>query len=189
MSNKLRFGVSIGHNPDAASFTNKNEYSEGAVIAGWIVKLAMENNLTPYIIGTGKLKKKVKEINKLKLDCAIELHLNSGGGIGGETLYCPGSAKGKKFAEIIHKKTSKIMTRDRGIKKGYFKMDPKNPPNFFLKKTNCPALILEHYFLDNIFDKPYFFNNLFFYVAYAESVVKGLVKYAAALRSSCILGR
>jgi len=177
----MRFGISLGHNPDGGHI-NKLEYTEAAPVVGYIIKFSMEANLKPYIVGTGDLKKKVKEINKLKLDCCLELHLNAGGGRGAETLYCPGSTDGLKFANIIHKEIVSIAGKDRGVKPGFFKMDSKNPPDYFLKKTNCPAIILEHYFLDNIFDKPYFFNNLFFYVAYAESIVKGLVKYAAVLR-------
>ena len=174
----LRVGLSVGHHPDAKSGVNKMEYAQCSAMVGHIIKDAMlTGDMKPYLIGTGGLKKKVKEINKLKLDCVIEVHLNYGGGKGCETLYCPGSRRGICFADIMQSSLSNIAWANRGTRAGYYKMNRNNPPNYFLSKTNCPAIILEHYFLDNQEETARFYENPQFYAEYAKRVVRGLNNY------------
>lgn len=120
----------------------------------------------------GTLESKVFFVNGQGADIAIEIHFNGSSNpkvAGVETLYCPGSKKGKEFAGVIHKHYAPIMDcRDRGIKPGWYKMDKPGVidypgdidgdenKDYFLVETNCPTLILEPDFmsqLDNIYDK------------------------------------
>jgi hypothetical protein len=39
--------------------------------------------------------------------------------------------------------------RDRGAKEGWYQMNPQKGPDYFLKATNCTALILEPEFIEH----------------------------------------
>lgn len=90
------------------------------------------------------LKWKVKIINKLKPDFAIETHLNSYFDPevdGCETLYYP-TKNNKELATILQKAlVSSISNKDRGVK-------PRKDL-YFLKRTKCPAFIIEPLFISS----------------------------------------
>ena len=91
------------------------------------------------------LQEKVSFINAYGAEVAIELHLNSATDTkvrGTECLYYPGSAEGFKIALQLSKTIStNINTPNRGIK--------ERPDLYFLRKTRCPAVVLEADFLSN----------------------------------------
>lgn len=107
----------------------------------------------------GTLKEKVKFINDNECDYAVEIHFNSAPGdfkyTGSETLYMPDSIKGKEFAKLVHEATIDILeVPDRGIKKGLYwsTKEQTNTPLYFLRRTRCPAIIVEPEFLQSYAD-------------------------------------
>ena len=123
------------------------------------------DDLEVFIVPSGRLKKKVKWINKHNADLAVEIHFNACGGCkakGSETLYYPYSTRGKKVAEIIQKYLGDVCPPSRGVKEGWWGMDRPGiedypgdvdgdeKPDFFLKYTNCPAVIVEPEFIHNV---------------------------------------
>ena len=106
---QYNIAVSVGHharNPGQKS-NNSSEYSEMVTVAALVVKFLSENGHTAHLIGANSLRQKIADVNTLCCDCAIELHLNSGGGRGFETLYMTGSARGKELATQVHQSVKK----------------------------------------------------------------------------------
>lgn len=179
----MKVAISIGHHPNRPGITNDQytEHSEMAPIAGFLIQTLIYMGYKPYIVAAGPLSEKIKDVNKLNADCAIELHLNAGGGNGVETLYCPGSESGYRLAEIVHDEimhgfTEKIDTvmKSRGIKEGWYHMKVGGDKDAFLEQTNCPAVITEMYFLDNGKEKDQFAGNVKFYQAMALSLANAI---------------
>lgn len=111
----------------------------------------------------------VKEANASKADLAVSFHTNAGGGDGSESIYCPGSIKGKKMADLCEKHVKAIGQNSRGVKE-------RNNLHF-VKATKMPAVICECAFIDN--DKD---NNIIdtvveqkaFGMAYAKAILEYL---------------
>ncbi len=175
----LKVAISIGHNPRSpgAAEGALTEYSQMAAVAGILVStLAIEGH-EAYLIGTGLLNKKVLDVNQIGADCAVELHLNRGGGYGCETLYCPGSATGKIMAETVHKEIMELLPfRDRGVKEGWYHMVEGGDKDYFLENTNCPAIITEPFFIDTELEK---YNTLDFIITFVNALRNGLEKFRA----------
>ena len=149
----MKYFISAGHTNDSngANFEGKFfEHTEALIWRNIICQLLY---VEPVPIGS--LKDKVNYINKhAEADSiAIEIHFNSamrGGehiGKGAETLYHPGSIRGKELANKIQGELLKSFSPDRGIKEGYYQMNPKKPVDYFLAKTKCPAIIIEPDFI------------------------------------------
>lgn len=145
--------VSAGHRPGAqgASYMGFSEWPEAMVWASKIVEMLPRESL---LVPTGHLRDKVKFINEHSPSVAIEIHFNSAVsragenvGEGSETLYFPGSKTGRRLAETVQKHLSPIFKPDRGAKEGWYQMNPANGPDFFLKATACPAVIIEPEFI------------------------------------------
>lgn len=146
--------VSIGHHESAkgASFDDFNEYDEATIWAKMLVAMLADSS---KLVPPGTLKDKVNYINSQKdAVCAIEIHFNSAKdsngnniGSGSETLYCPNSMFGFKLATCVQKELNKIFKPDRGVKEGWYRMNPKNGPDFFLIQTKVPSVIVEPEFI------------------------------------------
>ncbi len=129
-------------------------------------------------MGSGPLPKQIAEVNELNADCAIELHLNAGGGHGYETLYCPGSERGEDLAQVVNSAIGSVLnSRDRGVKEGWYRMAPENGPDYFLKVTNCPAIITEMFFLDNADERASFIGSLNIMDAVAGRIAGGISNF------------
>jgi len=92
------------------------------------------------------LREKVRIINSLRPDVAIENHLNaaeSNEAQGCETLYYPTSIRGQKLATMIQNQVMTIreIKVDRGIK-------PRDNV-LFLRGTTCTSVITEPLFISN----------------------------------------
>lgn len=110
-----------------------------------------------------KLSRKVRQINQSDCDLAIEIHFNAASSDapkGCEVLYYPGSWQGAQAGRLLCVQLAKAMlTKSRGVKPGWYKMDRPGVidfygdedgdemPDYFLRKTQCMALILEPEFL------------------------------------------
>jgi N-acetylmuramoyl-L-alanine amidase len=145
--------VSAGHYPSkpGATYHGFAEYDEAAIWAEAIVELLGDEAM---LVPTGFLGHKVGFINAREPTLAMEIHFNAATdadgnnvGRGCETLYYPGSIKGERLAEIVHGALTPVFEPDRGIKEGWYRMDEKNGPDYFLAKTSCPAIIIEPEFI------------------------------------------
>jgi N-acetylmuramoyl-L-alanine amidase len=142
--------ISAGHHPAApgATFERFIEHDEAVI---WAQQLVDEIGENATLVPTGTLQNKVDFINSRLLngDIAIEIHFNAAiangqhVGRGSETLYYPGSEKGEKLAAIVQHCLATHYPPDRGVKEGWYRMDPKRGPDFFLARTKCPAIIIE----------------------------------------------
>lgn len=169
--------LSVGHNKDkqGASYSNNGfTVTEFMLAEKWIELIALLLKEKCVRVPRGTLTEKVKFINdgvnsSKGNHIAIELHFNSfkkwidldkdgvvdsnemiALGKGAETLYMPGSAKGKEFADLVQSQLGHLMKPNRGIKEGWYQMNPKKGADYFLKATRCPAIIVEPEFIDNI---------------------------------------
>jgi N-acetylmuramoyl-L-alanine amidase len=159
--------ISAGHNAGAvgATFQGFSEYPNTAIWAFEIVKRLNAMCIPAKLVPSSTLGKKVQFINDFDVRgeavwLAAEIHFNAGGGQGTETLYYPGSKKGKQYAEEVQRLLWPVFGKNRGVKEGWYKMDApgvKEHPNdvegdefidYFLRKTHCPALIIEPEFVE-----------------------------------------
>lgn len=145
--------ISAGHHPSkkGATFEDFAEYDEALT---WMDLIMAHLGSKGVRVPTGVLKDKVNFINKGVATLALEIHFNSAMngkgeniGSGCETLYFPGSTKGKSLAEKVQASLTKHFSPDRGVKEGWYRMDKSNGPDFFLAKTDCPSVIIEPEFV------------------------------------------
>jgi N-acetylmuramoyl-L-alanine amidase len=80
--------------------------------------------------------------NRKGADLYVSCHYNAGGGRGLETFHYPGSAKGKRAAQIIHRHlmNSGVKRMDRGVKTANFHV---------LRESKMPAVLIEYGFMDD----------------------------------------
>jgi len=190
--------ISGGHNAEAVGATDKgfSEYPETRVwaetLSECIWKMYKANS---YIVPSGSLREKVAFINSMLRSnwdsrshaVAVEVHFNSSprGGKGSETLFCPGSAKGEILAQSVQSKLTSVFQPSRGVTEGWYRMDRPGvidykgdvdgdeTPDYFLKMTHCPAIIVEPEFVQNqdaIQDKM---------LDGCEAIAKGIMEYLA----------
>jgi len=154
--------ISAGHHPGkpGAKFDRFIEHDEACC---WIDIMAHKFGEKAIAVPVGFLKAKVDFINSRMIngDVALEIHFNAavvdGKNIGNgcETLYYPGSEKGKALATVCQEALATFFLPSRGVKEGWYRMDPKRGADFFLAQTRCPAVIIEPEFVQNfqkIFD-------------------------------------
>lgn len=166
--------ISAGHHESAqgASYTNNGHtVTEYILATKWADLIASILGGKCLRVPNGTLRQKVTFINERmdKHAIAAEIHFNSykkwkdlnGNGIvdtgelialgrGSETLYLPKSITGRRAGEIMQHALSQVFKPDRGVKEGYYQMNPKKGPDYFLAQTNCTSLIIEPEFIDNI---------------------------------------
>ena len=87
----------------------------------------------------------VKEANASGANLAVSFHANAGSGDGFEAFYWNGDSKGKRLAELCEKQIKAIGQNSRGIKSGNHL--------YFIKNTNMTAVLVESFFVDNIYDR------------------------------------
>ena len=165
-----RVAVSAGHYPEkqGAAWEGVSEFDETIIWQRDVLAALSEmpEVFEGVLIETGGLTKKVKQINAANCDLAIEIHFNAGGKPttrGCETLFYPGSKTGELAARKFQLPLATAMlTKSRGCKPGWYKMDRPGivdfygdedgdeMPDYFLRATNCTALILEPEFIQQI---------------------------------------
>ena len=164
----MKVAVSAGHYEakQGAVFNGVTEFDETVIWQSEIIVALGGLGIEALHIEPEGLTAKVRRINVGKCDLAIEIHFNAGGNAttkGCETLFYPGSEKGQAAAIRIQTPLAKAMkTKSRGCKPGWYRMDRPGivdfygdedgdeMPDYFLRATNCTALILEPEFLQQI---------------------------------------
>lgn len=148
----MKIAISAGHYPERPGACH-HDFCEHGEAMRW-AELIAENLEGATLIAPGYLNTKVATINSQNFDIAVEIHFNSAKdaegnhvGEGSETLFYPHSEKGAYVASEVQTSIVNAGFRNRGIKPGYYRMNKKNGPDFFLAKTNCPAIILEPEFI------------------------------------------
>lgn len=158
--------LSAGHYP-AAPGACFGDFCEHAEAVRWVGQTAVliRQQMRVDIVPSGALAAKVAHINSYRREpvlLACEIHFNSDPshqGHGSETLYCPGSAKSRRAAEIVQSALGRVLPPDRGTKEGWYRMDKPGhedypgdvdgdeKPDYFLAATNPVALIVEPAFI------------------------------------------
>lgn len=160
--------ISAGHNKRRQGATYK-AVTEFILSDKWADLITIFVGDKAVRVPNGTLRDKVKFINETESDIAIEIHFNSAKkwkdlnndgivddaeliaiGRGSETLYMPNSVNGKRAAIIMQSNLGHLMQPDRGAKEGWYQMNPSKGADYFLRKTNCTALIIEPEFIHNI---------------------------------------
>lgn len=152
--------ISAGHNQkrQGASFNNFTEWTEAMKWRDAIFAILGSSKATPVppISIYGKVEFINSNMPKDGKHIAVEIHFNSAVnshgnhvGRGSETLYCPGSVAGKHIAEYVQESIRFVWPPSRGVKEGWYQMNPAKGPDYFLKATHCPAIIVEPEFVHN----------------------------------------
>lgn len=163
-----RVAVSAGHYAEkqGAVFDGVTEFDETVPWQTELIGMLREKGIETLYVEPQGLTGKVKQINAGNCDLAIEIHFNAGGlptTKGCEILFYPGSKAGMEAARRIQLPLAKAMqTKSRGVKPGWYRMDRPGVvdfygdedgdemPDYFLRATNCTALILEPEFIQHI---------------------------------------
>jgi N-acetylmuramoyl-L-alanine amidase len=158
--------LSAGHYP-AAPGACSGEVCEHPLAIEWCDRVFLElvnSGVRCIPVLPGPLKDKVRFINRHQADLCVEIHFNACGGCsarGSETLYMPGSLNGFKAANEIQKYLADVFPPSRGVKEGWYRMDRPGikdyagdvdgdeQPDYFLRKTRWPAVIVEPEFIHN----------------------------------------
>lgn len=95
------------------------------------------------------LSDKIARCNVFNPDLALDIHINSGGGIGWEAFVYSGGGTSKLLAQNIEQEVKKI-TISRGLKT---KLNSSGSDYFgFIRQVQAPSVILEAAFIDNAKD-------------------------------------
>lgn len=119
------------------------------------------------------LEEEIRECNAFGPDVAVDMHTNAGGGDGFEVFHTVRGGVGKTLAQNIESEVKAIGQNSRGLKT---KVNSAGNDYFgFIRSTNCPAIITEMAFIDNINDIKDF-DEVYELKRYALAVAKGILK-------------
>lgn len=156
--------LSAGHYHEAPGAC-RDGFCEHEEATAWVVDLY--SRIMPFtacgITPAAPLPQKIDFIRHKQPTFAVEIHFNACGGCGArgsETLYYPGSTAGYELAQELNDVMRAYSYKDRGVKEGWYRMDRPGikdypgdvdgdeQPDYFLRKTPCPAAIIEPEFID-----------------------------------------
>jgi hypothetical protein len=160
--------ISAGHHKGAqgAQWNGYTEWKEAVLWRDAIV--AAIGPEKAMAVPDGTLRAKVAFINAGSPRAAIEIHFNSAivdgehVGAGAECLYYPGSLAGGLLATALQDELVRLFRPDRGTKAGWHRQDRPGVVDYqgdvdgdevliyFLRKTSCPAVVLEPEFIHHI---------------------------------------
>ncbi|MCF1459564.1 MAG: N-acetylmuramoyl-L-alanine amidase [Shewanella sp.] len=153
--------VTGGHhyNAPGAVHGDRAEFPETRIWADAVLRYLHELGMPCTVVSNAPLAQKLPTINnaiykaeKEGLECLlIEVHFNSsasGKARGFETLHYPESVEGMKLADVCQTAMASVMSgKDRGSKEGWHRMDKSRGVNYLLKRSACPAVIIEPQFV------------------------------------------
>lgn len=135
--------VDIGHheNDSGAVANSLREVDLNVSICKYLVK-DLERHGLKVVVTTGTLQARANKSNSIEADWFISIHNNAGGGDGTEVLVYKNKFPQKAMAQnILDEIVSQGLNNSRGIK--------ERPDLYVLKKTNCPAVLIECAFIDS----------------------------------------
>jgi len=158
--------ISAGHHPTkpGACYEGFCEHDEAV---RWVDEICSHLGESCLKVPATTLKEKVAFINARMPRAAIEIHFNAARvwedldkngiqdvgevrnvGKGALTLYYPGSKNGLTLATAIQGNLETLFDRHwNGVMEGWYRMNKKFGPDYFLEKTRCPAIIIEPEFI------------------------------------------
>lgn len=151
----MKIALSVGHYPSSPGAT-RNGYTEyglsSAVIGDLTAKLDFAGH-EAWIIGAGKNRDQVEEINMLNPDFGLELHFNNMASKpkwNGSLVMHSGSRLGMKLAHSIQNSVVGVLgTKNLGIVLGTYQLSKRKPLIEIIKNTVCPFVVIEPLFLSN----------------------------------------
>lgn len=162
----MKIAIAAGHDPKrrGACYDGVCEHE---LAIGW--QMAILANLGAHgraVPPNMALREKIRWINAYPdTSLAVEIHFNAAGttkATGCETLYMPGSSKGRRAAEIVQNAISSLCAPNRGVKEGWYRMDRPGQVDYkgdvegdeivdaFLRQTKAPAIIIEPFFIHEL---------------------------------------
>lgn len=125
--------------------------------------------------GNESLDEKIRKCNDFNPEVAVECHNNAGNGNGFEVYHSIVGGIGKTLAKNIEEEIIKLGQNSRGLKT---RVGGSGTDYFaFIRQTNCPAVICEGAFVDNIDDARMIDSNekcKSFGEAYAKGILRTL---------------
>jgi len=124
-----------------------------AILVKMLDRANIRNIIIPDWIDDTSLKERVRiadDIYDTDKDCIfLSIHSNAGGGQGNEIFTSVGQTKSDKVAQIFCEVYKKMLPDMRFRSDGADGDDDKEAPFYVLRKTDCPALLVENGFFDN----------------------------------------
>jgi len=124
------------------------------------------------------LRAKIKLFNCRKVDVAVELHINAGGGRYATCLYHRASAQGRELAQRTVRPLASLKAFSEWTSIGARTQDSMGRQLAFLNQTTMPAVIIEPGFKDFLGQRA-FFDSQSAPVILAELIHIGLEMYGA----------
>ncbi len=154
--------MGIGHGgSDPGAVANGIKEKEAVLAIGLASRDELERHNVKVVMSretdaSEDVAKRIKECNACNPDLAVDLHLNAGGGDGAEAYHYSGGGTSKTLAKNIMQSIKEetgqnLRIGDSGKKDGLkTKLNSQGKDYFgFIRQTVCPAVIVEHAFLDN----------------------------------------
>ena len=143
-------GLTAGHNASDPGAIN-DPLQENLLtlrVLGFAMAFLAEKGV--YVVSpTGKLSRKIQELNRHSLECAVEIHFNSATATtasGIESIYHPGSVKGRNLANFLFDKLEALP-----FLKGRRVVDTNHLGRrlAFTRDVMAPAVIIEPLWISN----------------------------------------
>jgi len=169
------FPEGSGLKSETGNYMHENEFNR-AVVAKCKVHLERCGINVLLVAPTDAdtpLQERTNLANSKGADIYVSVHANASTGTWGsakgvETYHYPGSTKGKKLAEAIHKRliggTKQV---DRGVKEANYHV---------LRETKMPACLIEAAFMDNLEEAKLLLSDAF-RIECAEEIARGICDY------------
>lgn len=101
-----------------------------------------------YDVPLGARVRRINEICKTKSAFVVSIHANAGGGTGYEIFTSKGETRSDKIATVFYNKAQAVFPKWR-MRADYTDGDPDKESQFYiLRKTVCPAVLTENFFMD-----------------------------------------
>ena len=154
MAKKVYIGVGHGgSDPGAVAYGRKEkELALDIALAcknelvrnGVSVKISRETDSSVW------LEDRIAECNKYAPDCAVDIHLNAGGGDGAEVFHSKADSSDDALAQNILNEIIAIGQNSRGLKT---KLASNGTDYFgFIRQIKCKSVLVECAFMDNATD-------------------------------------
>lgn len=127
-----------------------------------LISLELDREKIDYVVLVPELKdvslaERVKRANAHhaecgKHSCLISVHANAGGGTGFEVFTSVGQTKSDEFAQIMFEAFKEEFPEQKMRSDRTDGDDDKESNFYILKNTNCPAMLTESFFMDNLQD-------------------------------------
>lgn len=174
---KVFIGVGHGGNDPGAVANNLTESSLNLKVALKVDRVLKYHGvnvlLSRYREENDPLEEEIRECNTFSPLLAVDLHVNAGGGDGFEVFHTKNGGKGKELASNINSEVIAIGQNSRGLKT---KLNQSGADFFgFIRSINCPSIICEMAFIDNMNDIKDFDED-WEHEKYAVAVSKGILK-------------